>query len=182
MKKLFVIILAVVLASVFTACDNSIVNENSSLSDTVSSDQQNPSEETENIGYGTKIPYKTVIDGYIEQRNIWESRVVPFEGFQCIEDYLYLPAPCMITCSSDFAVYVYKKDGNYLVLDVDAIKESGQVINQNMSIQRRKGELSFSEDVIVRFVVKGLLDEISVFVPTERESEIKIGTANEFLK
>ena len=67
-------------------------------------------------------------------------------------------------------------------LDVDAIKESGQVINQNMSIQRRKGELSFSEDVIVRFVVKGLLDEISVFVPTEKESEIKIGTANEFLK
>ncbi len=108
--------------------------------------------------------------------------MVNFNGFQSNEEFIYLPSPAVISCESDFAVYVYEKEGNFLVMDSERAEEMGQTFSRDCNIIHKAGEYSLSEDAIVRFSVKGKMEDIKVFVPKECESEIRLGSAEEFLK
>lgn len=190
MKKLLVTIFALVLVFCLCACqkDDTASTDNSSVpssSDAAASDVSSESDSSaEDEGsQGLDIPYSSVVEGYINHTTIWESKTVRFKGYECMSDeYLFLPANSIITCVSEYSVYPYKVSGEDLVLDTERVEKMGQSMNAEGDVQRNRGEFTLDEDIIVRFSVRGKLDDVNIYVPKELESEVRLGTEEDFVK
>lgn len=196
MKKLIAVLLSLIFVLSLTACGSDSAssqvtdstadggssapsNNTNSATDTNSSDASSDSEEEPADGY--QVPYSSVVKGYYTHTSKWNANVVNFAYFECMGDeYLLLPEGTTIICNEKFGVYCYDQEGDYLILDEKATTDLGQKFSINLDLSLQSGTYVLTKDTILRFVVKGELSDIKIYVPLELTDKVKLGTAEEF--
>ena len=176
MKKLLALLLALALVFTLAACggdtSDASKEQNSDLTSSDSGDE---------LADGYQVEYTSIVKGYYQHTSIWNANIVKFDSCECMDaDYLLLPAGTTIMSTKKFAVYCYEAREKHLVHDVAASEALGQTIVSQGDIQMNAGSYVLSKDTVVRFVVKGALSDIKIYVPLELEDKVKLGTIEDF--
>jgi hypothetical protein len=175
MKKLIALLLVLVFVLSLAACGGN--TETPDKTDPSSNDTSSG----EPLADGFQVEYATATQGYYAHTSIWHSDVVPIAGFECMQDeYLYLPEGTTIMSDKKFAVYCYEIREEYMVLDEKSTTDLGQQLSPQLDVKLEKGTYVLTKGVHVRFVVKGSLSDVKLYVPLEAEDEVKLGKAEDF--
>lgn len=186
MKRLTALILAGLLALALAACGSAQDTESpDTSSSTPESSATESTPEEPFVNPGEKIEYQ-IVKGYINHMNAYLHLNPPVErdGFECMDDknLLFLPEGTTVSSTCNFAVYFYTFDENgNTVIDWNTQQTSGQT-NVDMNIGMQPGTVTIPKDALVRFSVKGTLNEVVVTMPEGTDKEWKYSSISYFQK
>lgn len=193
MKKLFALILTLcVILSCLTACSSqpadssapdSSANSSATDSNKDTATNSDPVAEEE-PSTGLPINHANPKVGYINQ-NKWEHEIIADADYQTMdEEYLCVPAGGIIMCDKRMILCVYYLKAGVPVLDANATAALGAYVKDgNNEVSSIFGiNHSFEKDAIIRYSVKGSLDDVTIYVPKDKEDQCVLKTAEQFLE
>ncbi len=197
MKKLLAIILSLLVVLSLAACSGGDTASDPSSSDPSSSspkplgsavggsdedDDAASSADDEDSG---AIEYTSVAKGYIDHPTIWDGKIVNFSGYECMDDeYLVIPKGATIMTDKKLAIFCYKVSDGEIVLSPDTSKKLGCTLTATgYSVQHiQKESYETTEEVIVRFSVRGALSDINIYFPKEFEGGAKLYSSEKLIE
>ena len=191
MKKLLFVLLSLLVFSSLSACggQNKTDKEASSSSPSSGSSVGAPALSDTSSFYETSggftVEYNSIALGYIDHVEDYNFNIINFPGFECMDDeVLLLPKGTIITCENSFAVYCYE---GLLTADElrynDFLSETlGQTITPTKDVQLKSGTYTATENLVVRFSVRGKLSDVTLFVEKGKEDEVILMTEADYIK
>ena len=130
-----------------------------------------------------KVEYSSVVDGYIQHNGKWVAKIIRYAGFQCMDDeYIFIPEGTTIICDSKFAAFCYRLSDESFVLDANDCESLGMTVNGTSSVNLTSGTFVATKDVLVRFSVKGSLEDIQLYFPKNSSKQYKLYSSEEYIK